>query len=299
MRAVTVEWSNLVRHLPLLAATVATVAAGQNRTGWDRFSVAVDLPPDRIELHRFRLEDSPQSLRVGFILGWVSRDGLWVGGREAGNVFHRRPLCLYVQNVKTAEKRSYCGLIEEARRFAFSDDLQRLAVLGRPHQEAGAQDTMGLFVIDLAHPARGPAFVLRNLENAYISGVSFTHDGNLLTFARENDIFAYDTQSGELRALGSGTQPTMSPSGSHLCFQDSSRRLILREIKSGIVSLIGETIGEAATWSPDGRGILYCRPYKDAEGNNAEVVVYVLATNTTEVLGKIYTLGDQYWWIVR
>ena len=290
----------LVLLVTLMAAmAIRATSVGPMVDNVDRFAVAVDSPPDRIEIYRSGLREKPRVLKTGFLLKWVSRDGLWVGGLTFRSVFDRGPLCLYVQNVRTSERLDYCGILREVERFAFTDDFRYLAVLGKPLDQANEQEPKGLFLLDLADSTRGPIYVMRGLDRLYISGVSFTYDGHHLTFARGDELFSYDLRDRNLKSLGRGTEPILAPSGLALCYVDSADRVVVQDMRTGNRKFLGEVGTGSPQWSPDGLRILFLRPYSDDDGNNFELVSIAPTTQKVEVLGQIYSLGGQYWWVAR
>jgi len=149
-------------------------------------------------------------------------------------------------------------------------------------------------LLDLAEREPRPRYVRRGLNDVFVSGVSFTQDGRHLVFAVKEEIFILDMQDGQSRLIGHGTEPDMSPSGSHLCYADSDYRVVVQDLQTGQRYVIGQGNGTTPSWSPDGQHILFVRPLGFGY---AELTSFNISTRRTTLLWRIYTLGNQYWWV--
>jgi Tol biopolymer transport system component len=280
--------------LVVLAISIVSDARMENES--IRYAIAVS-SQYRIAVYHLGREPEPQWLEVGFGLQWVSRDGFWVGGLRAKDyqdLINFTPRTLYVQNLQTGEKRTYAAVAREVERFAFTDDLRYLAVLGVPHDLENPQEPTSLFLFDMAEPQPQRRYVRRGLNDVFVSGVSFTQDGRHLVFAVQEEIFVFDMRSGQSRWIAHGTEPDMSPSGSHLSYADSDYRVVVQDLQTGQRYVIGQGNGTTPSWSPDGQHILFVRPLGFGY---AELTSFNISTRRTTLLRRIYTLGNQYWWV--
>jgi hypothetical protein len=153
--------------LVVLAISIVSDARMENES--IRYAIAVS-SQYRIAVYHLGREPEPQWLEVGFGLQWVSRDGFWVGGLRAKDyqdLINFTPRTLYVQNLQTGEKRTYAAVAREVERFAFTDDLRYLAVLGVPHDLENPQEPTSLFLFDMAEPQPQRRYVRRGAERCF------------------------------------------------------------------------------------------------------------------------------------
>jgi RHS repeat-associated protein len=160
--------------------------------------------------------------------------------------------------------------------------------------QTGAVKDFAQLVSQVAQP---PTYVLRDVDKMQLSEPGFTHDGRWLTLSANGQMLRYDCRLGIRTELGRGESPSLSPQGDRLLFENASKNLIIRDMRTGSERSIGRSQGEEPAWSPDGDRILYFRPIPYTVLGNAEVVIYDLRNGQTQVLGSILTLGGRYWWL--
>lgn len=297
MRYIRPHWGSYRLKIILICLASASAVYGQTDPTEMRYHLASTRSPDGISIDPLLGSLPGRTLLFKFPVVWISADGLWAGGRSTVDIFNPKPDCFFAEHIRSHEFRSYCGLIEHAEIFSFSDDLRYLVAEGTARGQPGAEAEAGVFLFDLKDRATVPITTWPGSVERYISQPSWTHDGRVICFAMSSRMMMYDRVNRSLVDIGPGDFPALSPDGRYLCFRSLSGVMVVRDLQKARDVVLGDSIVMAPAWSPSARSLTYARVYRDPIGNNAEIVQYDVQSEQQKSLGAIYTLGGRHWWI--
>jgi Tol biopolymer transport system component len=96
-------------------------------------------------------------------------------------------------------------------------------------------------------------------RNGNIDAINWTPDGKSIVFTDldENVIYSVTIETGEIKRLGEGIAPTLSPDGTHLAYSKWNTDIHVVDINGQNVSQITSMNGRPYRWSPDGNTIVF------------------------------------------
>jgi len=199
------------------------------------------------------LSDFTKRSRVDltFTPTWASTAGRLVGGSFVNR--ETNETCLKVTSIRTGKTVSDCPKLAELIRFAYMDDLSRLAMIGRMTFRGKCQ----LIIDDRITGVRTVPVKLAE-KTLTATGPSWSVDGQMLALEWNEEIIII--RGDQKIGVFQGTRGRISPDGRWLAYQPSPGTVGVMEIGSGRLIWSVDAVERCRPmWSPDSRYVLYSR----------------------------------------